>query len=92
MLGAMAGSALGAPFENDRHYRITRMHPSGVRDFWHFDLAEHPVPYGHYAGDFSTLLAVAQSLVSSGKANVFDIAGARVGPARAAGRAGAAAG
>ncbi len=78
MLGAMSGCVLGAPFENDRHFRITRMHPQGVLDFWHFDLAQQPVPYGHYTGDFSTMLAVAQALITSGKASVFDIAGALI--------------
>jgi ADP-ribosylglycohydrolase len=76
MLGAMSGNVLGAPFEHDRHFRITRMHPYGILDFWHFDLAQQPVPYGHYTGDFGTMLAVAQALITSGKANVFDIAGA----------------
>ncbi|KAG1664769.1 hypothetical protein FOA52_013621 [Chlamydomonas sp. UWO 241] len=74
MLGAMVGNVLGAPVWGDRHWQVTRRFPSGLTDFWRFDIGDEPVPFGHYTGDFSLLLATARSLVAAGGCNSAHIA------------------
>jgi hypothetical protein len=54
MLGAMVGNVLGAPVWGDRHWQVTRRFPSGLTDFWRFDIGDEPVPFGHYTGGVDT--------------------------------------
>eukprot|EP00775_Hariotina_reticulata_P014163 gene14163-14304_t len=71
----MCGNALGAQVEPEKHYRLTRLFPFGYSDMsWSFDISANPLPPGHVSGDFITMLAVGQSLVTCGRANALDIA------------------
>ncbi|EFJ47127.1 hypothetical protein VOLCADRAFT_105192 [Volvox carteri f. nagariensis] len=65
LIGAMCGNVLAAPYQDDRHFHVVRYRPSGVTDFWRYDIGARPVSYGQYTGDFANLLAVARSLVES---------------------------
>ncbi|GLC34241.1 hypothetical protein PLESTB_001607200 [Pleodorina starrii] len=63
LLGAMCGNVLAAPYQDDRHYHVVRYRPSGVTDFWRYDIGPSAAGYGQHTGDFGNLLAVARSLV-----------------------------
>ncbi|GAX77982.1 hypothetical protein CEUSTIGMA_g5424.t1 [Chlamydomonas eustigma] len=74
ILGAMCGNVLGAPVQNDRHWVVMKRWPDGLTDFWRFDVGPDAVPFGHYTGDFSLLLATTKSLVTSASCSAPDIA------------------
>lgn len=73
LVGAMCGNALGLPMEPERHYRITRLFPHGLTNFWQFDISNQPVAPGHVSGDLVTMLATARSLITAGRANMYDL-------------------
>jgi ADP-ribosylglycohydrolase len=68
LLGAMAGDALGVQVEPEPHYRLTRLFPEGVQDFWSFDVntTKVQVAPGCVTGDFLLMTAVARSLAAQG--------------------------
>jgi ADP-ribosylglycohydrolase len=65
----MAGDALGVQVEPEPHYRLTRLFPEGIQDFWSFDVntTKVQVAPGCVSGDFLLMTAVARSLADQGQ-------------------------
>lgn len=73
LLAAMCGNVLAAPIDTERQFRIARMFPQGLTDFWKYDISEWPLPYGHYTGDYASLLSVAKSLIDQKQADLYSM-------------------
>ena len=75
LLGSMCGNALGIQVEPEKHFRLTKLFPHGLETFWGFDYnnTKTPVPSGSVTGDFITMLAVAQSIISNKQLDFFPL-------------------